>query len=148
MLSFEELAFMNVSTNLSSDLNKPMVNTSYGAIRIGLYHRYVRRWLKYFDLKRVHFVNGERLVSDPASETNAVERFLGLKPSIDRSHFVYPSSARFPCLKKGDKTPRCLGKTKGRQHPKVDTKLLRVLEEFYKPHNERLFELIGRRFEW
>jgi len=163
MLNFEELAFINVTkakNDSPSHCNgskleecdlKLMVNTSWGAIRIGLYHRYVSRWLKYFDLTRVHFVSGERLVTNPASETNAVERFLGLRQSIDEDHFVFPNSTgRFPCLrsKKGGKLPRCLGKTKGRRHPMVNDHLLRILRDFYQPHNEKLYKLIGRRFDW
>lgn len=56
------------------------VNASWGAIRIGIYHRHIRRWLEHFPLHQIHFVDGERLITNPALEIRAVERFLTLKP--------------------------------------------------------------------
>lgn len=54
------------------------VNTTLGLIRIGLYYRHLHNWLEYFPLRQMHFVDGERLVTDPHREVRAVERFLGL----------------------------------------------------------------------
>lgn len=56
------------------------VNASWGAIRIGIYHRHIRRWLQHFPLHQIHFVDGERLITNPAAEIYAVERFLTVKP--------------------------------------------------------------------
>ncbi len=75
MKKFEELAFVNGSYEV--------VDTSYGAIRIGIYEKYLERWLRYFPIEQFLFVSGkkekklielkinfhflgERLISDPA----------------------------------------------------------------------------------
>jgi [heparan sulfate]-glucosamine 3-sulfotransferase 3 len=42
MKKFEELSFVNGSS---------VVDTSYGAVRIGVYAKFLERWLKYFPLK-------------------------------------------------------------------------------------------------
>ena len=42
----------------------------------------------------------------------------------------------------------CLDKTKGRAHPIVDTKALKRLQEFYKPFNEKLADILGYSFGW
>lgn len=139
-------------------MNGSSVNASWGAIRIGIYHRYVRRWLEYFQLSQLHFVDGERLIVDPAHEIADVERFIGIQSTINSSHFRLNADKRFPCVVKrkrsttvggGDEERlHCLGKTKGRIHPRVDRRVLAALTEFYRDENERLYRLIGRRFDW
>ena len=52
--SFERMAFINDSVGL--------VDTSWGAIRIGVYAKHLERWLHYFPLEQMHFVSGERLI--------------------------------------------------------------------------------------
>lgn len=42
----------------------------------------------------------------------------------------------------------CLNEGKGRVHPKVDDDVITLLGNFYRPHNERFFKLVGRRFHW
>lgn len=42
------------------------VDTTWGPIKIGLYARYLERWLQYFSLSQFLFVSGERLIVDPA----------------------------------------------------------------------------------
>jgi len=127
------------------------VNTSWGAIRIGLYVRHVTRWLRRFALAQIHFVHGERLVSDPADEMRRVERFLRLRPAINDSNFRLDPVKGFPCIVRtaaDRQQPRCLGKTKGRVHPKVDDRALRRLRDFFRPFNDQFYRLVGVDFGW
>lgn len=143
MPSFEEMAFTNYSHSLS-------VNTSWGAIKIGLYHKHIKRWLKYFPRDQIHFVDGERLITHPASETNLVENFLNLNNFINQQHFRVNATTKFPCIVRFNNTrpPRCLGKTKGRRHPNISEYHLEKLRNFYKSHNEKFFFLINQSFDW
>lgn len=61
------------------------VNSHWSAVRIGVYHKYVERWLKHFPLHQIHFVDGENLIRSPAVEVARVETFLGL-PSGEIIH--------------------------------------------------------------
>lgn len=142
MPSFEEMAFVNGSHGL--------VNTSWGAIKIGIYHKHIQRWLKYFPRERMHFVDGQRLITHPAIETNLVERFLNLNTFINDKHFYINETKKFPCIIRtsGHGPPRCLGKTKGRQHPHVSEDHLNKLRTFFANHNERFFRIISQRFDW
>ena len=133
------------------------MNTSWGAIRIGLYVRHVERWLRSFPRSQIHFVHGERLVADPAAEMRLVERFLRLRPAINASNFRLDPVKGFPCVVRsaaaagavGDlEAPRCLGKTKGRVHRKVDDGAVRRLREFFRPFNEQLYRVVGVDFGW
>ncbi|CAG2054497.1 unnamed protein product [Timema podura] len=131
MLRFEELAFLN-GTGGSG-----LVDTSWGPVKIGVYARHLERWLHCFPLEQMLFVSGERLIVDPAAEMARVQvwDFLGLKQVITEKHFYFNSTKGFPCLMKseGRSTPHCLGKTKGRNHPNIDTAAVERLREFLPP---------------
>ncbi len=140
--SFEHMAFLDNTTGL--------VDTSWGAIRIGVYAKHLERWLKYFPLSQMHFVNGELLISDPAKVMAQVQEFLGLKPVITEKHFYFNTTKGFPCLKKGEKSsnPHCLGKTKGRVHPDINPRVIQRLRDFYRPFNAKFYQMTGIDMNW
>jgi len=138
--SFERRAFV--------DADQTLVDTSWSAVNIGLYARHVRPWLDVFPRRQLHFVDGERLITDPAGQLTDVQRFLGLRPLITRRHFHFNATKGFPCLRTTSETVRCLGKTKGRVHPTVDGEVLKKLRDFYRPHNEQFYALTGVDFGW
>lgn len=161
MKKFEELAFVNGSYEV--------VDTNYGAIKIGLYEKYFEKWLRYFPLNQFLFVSGERLIADPAAELYRVQDFLKLKRVITEKHFYFNSTKGFPCLLKSESrsSPHCLGnklinlyfflflfikflvgKTKGRNHPKIDELAIARLQEFYKPFNQKFYQQTLINFGW
>ncbi|XP_063990522.1 heparan sulfate glucosamine 3-O-sulfotransferase 6 [Diachasmimorpha longicaudata] len=138
---FEERAFVNGSQ---------IVDTNWAPLRIGVYSRYLERWLQYFPLSQLLFVSGERLIADPVFEITRVQDFLGLKRVISEKHFYFNSTKGFPCLKKSERSaaPHCLGKTKGRSHPHIQQTAIERLRDFYRPFNQRFYQLTGINFEW
>ncbi|XP_074648968.1 heparan sulfate glucosamine 3-O-sulfotransferase 6-like [Tubulanus polymorphus] len=138
---FEQMAFLNNST---------IVDASWGAIRIGMYAKHLERWLRHFPLEQMHFVSGERLISDPAGVMADVQDFLGLKRIVSEKHFYFNETKGFPCLKKGEgnATPHCLGKTKGRQHPHIEPKALQRLRDFFRPFNQKFYQTVNKDFGW
>ncbi|MGH0140520.1 UNVERIFIED_CONTAM: hypothetical protein FKN15_037254 [Acipenser sinensis] len=135
--SFEDLAFKNRSLGL--------VDTSWNAIRIGMYVLHLENWLQYFPLSQIHFVSGERLITDPAGELGRIQDFLGLKRIVTDKHFYFNKTKGFPCLKKPESSslPRCLGKSKGRTHVQIDQEVIEQLRDFYRPYNFRFYEMVG-----
>ncbi|GMT06786.1 hypothetical protein PENTCL1PPCAC_28960, partial [Pristionchus entomophagus] len=150
MPSFERMAVGNCApwSKANCSVKTQGVNSHWGAVRIGVYHKYLQRWLKEFPLAQFHFVDGQKLIDDPAEEVKKVEEFLGLKSVVTPSDFEVDSVKKFPCIKNPDGTHHCLGKTKGRPHPKVDEPVLKRLKRFYEPENDRLFSLIRQHFQW
>ncbi|XP_060946326.1 heparan sulfate glucosamine 3-O-sulfotransferase 4 [Limanda limanda] len=140
--TFEVLAFKNRTLGL--------IDASWSALRIGIYALHLESWMQYFPLSQMHFVSGERLIVDPAGEMAKVQDFLGLKRIVTDKHFYFNKTKGFPCLKKPEdsSTPRCLGKSKGRTHPKIDADLIRRLHKFYKPFNMMFYQMTGQNFEW
>ncbi|CAJ0938015.1 unnamed protein product, partial [Mesorhabditis belari] len=150
MPSFERMAVGDCSGWLKTNCTAKTrgVNANWGAIRLGIYHRHMRHWLNHFPLDQIHFVDGERLIRDPASEVASTERFLGLEPMVHDADFAVDPIKGFPCVRRNDQTLHCLGKSKGRKHPNVDRKVLEKLERFYQPENEIFFRLINKHFSW
>ncbi|XP_036427638.1 heparan sulfate (glucosamine) 3-O-sulfotransferase 3-like [Colossoma macropomum] len=140
--SFESLTFKNQTMGQIDFLWSPLY--------IGLYARHLERWLAYFPLSQIHFVHGERLISDPAGELGRVQDFLGLQRIITDKHFYFNKTKGFPCLKKpeGSSKPHCLGKTKGRTHVRVNPEVIQKLREFYHPHNLKFYQMAGMDFGW
>ncbi|XP_061761297.1 heparan sulfate glucosamine 3-O-sulfotransferase 4 [Nerophis ophidion] len=140
--TFEVLAFKNRTLGL--------IDASWSALRIGIYALHLETWMQYFPLSQMHFVSGERLIVDPAGEMAKVQDFLGLKRIVTDKHFYFNKTKGFPCLKKPEdsSTPRCLGKSKGRTHPKIEPDVIRRLHKFYKPFNMMFYQMTGQNFEW
>lgn len=140
--SFQNLAFRNSTTEI--------IDTSWSAVRIGIYTKHLENWLRYFPLSRFLFVSGERLVTDPAGEMGSVQDFLGLKRVVTDKHFYFNQTKGFPCLKKpeGSSRPRCLGKSKGRPHPQIPADVLLKLRDFYRPFNLKFYQMTGQNFGW
>ncbi|XP_025992220.1 heparan sulfate glucosamine 3-O-sulfotransferase 3B1 isoform X2 [Solenopsis invicta] len=134
MPRFEDLAFLNGSR---------IVDTSWMPLKIGVYVRHLERWLQYFPLSQFLFVSGERLIADPVMEITRVQDFLGLKRVICEKHFYFNATKGFPCLLKSEDraTPHCLGKNKGRSHPYIDPMAIQRLRDFYRPFNQRFYQL-------
>ncbi|XP_051572889.1 heparan sulfate glucosamine 3-O-sulfotransferase 4-like [Myxocyprinus asiaticus] len=140
--TFEVLAFKNRTLGL--------IDASWSALRIGIYALHLESWMQYFPLSQMHFVSGERLIVDPAGEMAKVQDFLGLKRIVTDKHFYFNKTKGFPCLKKPEdsSTPRCLGKSKGRTHPKIDPNVICKLHKFYKPFNMMFYQMTGQNFQW
>lgn len=140
--SFQSLVFRNSSSGI--------IDTSWSAVRIGIYAKHLEAWLHYFPLSSFLFVSGERLVSDPAGEMGRVQDFLGLKRVVTDKHFYFNQTKGFPCLKKpeGSSRPRCLGKSKGRPHPQISQEVLLKLREFYRPFNLKFYQMTGQDYGW
>ncbi|CAH2106167.1 unnamed protein product [Euphydryas editha] len=145
---FEDLALVNSTVTWGGPWS--VVDSSWPPVRLGIYARPLKRWLRRFPRSRILFISGERLVVDPAAEMARVQDFLGLKLVITDKHFYFNSTKGFPCLLKSESrsTPHCLGKNKGRNHPYIDPVVIERLREFYRPYNEKFYELSGINFGW
>ncbi|XP_037522462.1 uncharacterized protein LOC119399704 isoform X2 [Rhipicephalus sanguineus] len=126
------------------------VDEAWSGIRIGLYANHLAHWLRHFPQSQIHVVSGEELVRNPAREMAMVQDFLGLRRLVSEDHFYFNRTKGFPCLKKseGSGSPHCLGKTKGRTHPRLSEENVRRLRKFFEPHNVKFYKLVGRDFGW
>ena len=125
------------------------LNLTSRPLRLSLYAEQLQRWYSVFPRNQIHAVDGEVLITDPLKEIFRVEAFLGIGHAINRNHVTYDEKKGFFCMrKKLDEKFQCLSKDKGVTPPYVDPNFIEKLNNFYHPHNERLFKLINRTFDW
>nr|XP_039271079.1 heparan sulfate glucosamine 3-O-sulfotransferase 1-like [Styela clava] len=114
----------------------------------GMYYYHLKTWFNFFPPSQIHIVDGENLIKNPVYELKKVEQFLGISDVINDKLFRYDSTKGFYCLTEGE----CLGKHKGvsRQAggPEMSEEDKHKLSLFFKPFNQRLFELLDNKFDW
>lgn len=102
----------------------PAVNRTY--VARGRYAEQLERWFKVFPREQFHVLAMEDLAVDPQGALDGVHEFLRLQPR--RADNLDP---RY--VSKYDAMP-----------PQDRARLT----EYFRPHNERLYELLGRDFGW
>ena len=133
------------------DKERAAIDNTSDIVKLGIYWRYLEKWAEYFTKEQLHFVSGEALAENPFEEIVAVEKFLKLKPHFTKKHFYFSKRKGFPCFIPNPlrATKRfCLPPNKGRKHSPVSNRTIKLLRDFYRPHNEHFYKIIGRNFSW
>lgn len=91
------------------------------------------------------FVDGDELRLNPINVMDKLQMFLKLEPYIDYSKMLrFDQKKGFYCqVTKGNST-KCLGKSKGRIYPEMDTLSRNYLHHYYLHHNVVLSKLLNR----
>jgi hypothetical protein len=92
----------------------------------GRYAEQLERWFDVFDREQIMIIETKRFFADPTVKFDEVLGFLGLPP-VRRTHFESYNSLRYD---------------------DVDPKIRHELQEYFRPHNERLYELLGEDYGW
>jgi hypothetical protein len=93
----------------------------------GVYVNYLEYWLQYFDKDEIHVVRSEDMYENPGLAVQPVFDFLGLPPyEMDEYKPLY----------------------KPRDYKVMSSETRKRLVDYFKPYNERLYELIGRDMGW
>jgi hypothetical protein len=90
------------------------------------YAEQLERWYGHFDRDRFLVLGAEELFADPAATLARTQEFLGLDVELP-----------------GDLSPR-----NSRTYAPIDSETRTRLQAELEPHNQRLFELVGREFGW
>ena len=135
--TFEELAIDK----------KGNVNHTYNAIKRSVYAHYMARWLRYFPLKQIHIVSGEGLVDDPLPHIHDIEDFLGIDHRITKDNFYFNETRGFYCIR-NETMEKCLNPSKGREHPPVRTEVMNKLRAYFRPYNEKFYDMVNKKFGW
>lgn len=66
-----------------------------------LYDKWIKEYLKYYDIKQMHFIIFEDFILDPQRVINELQNFLGLEPRriniIEKKNFDVGISKNLPC---------------------------------------------------
>ncbi|WP_340106940.1 sulfotransferase family protein [Rhodohalobacter sp. 8-1] len=153
----EKLTFEKTIENESKRIKR---NIFYGYRTRSIYHEQVQRYLEYFPMEQMHFILFEDLIK-PYSKNHALNdlfQFIG----VDSERFNYKEvhshktvMPRFPKLlyyttqaglMEYSPIHRAVtiinGYKKDAGYPKMNAEIQEELYRFFRPHNERLSELI------
>ena len=101
-------------------------HTSY--VGRGVYRPQIERYLDHFDRGDLHVINSERFFEDPGPVLSSLFAFLGVRAD----HTITDLAARNVSTRDKRAWPRTRA----------------VLDDYFRPHNERLFEMLGTRYDW
>lgn len=101
----------------------------FGYVRRGLYYDQLLRYLRYFDREQILTIDSRLLKSNTALALNQVVRFLGMpEHNWHQERLLLVHNRPY--------------------EEGMSQRARAMLSEFYKPYNERLYELLGRDFDW
>ncbi|XP_067259115.1 bifunctional heparan sulfate N-deacetylase/N-sulfotransferase 4 isoform X1 [Chanodichthys erythropterus] len=111
----------------------------------GLYATHLERWLTYYPPNQLMIIDGQQLRNDPAKVMDELQKFLGVTPYYNYSQaLTFDPQKGFWCqLLEGGRT-KCLGKSKGRKYPPMDSESRAFLSRFYRDQNIELSKLLHR----
>lgn len=113
-----------------TDINDPFgletyLHASYK--RRGCYADHLSNLFSIYDKEQVLILGNNELLGDPKAVIDRAYEFLGLQPATDEIDY--------PRKNVGDREA-------------VAPEVLSYLESHFKPHNDRLFQLLGRQVDW
>ncbi|KAM4707626.1 bifunctional heparan sulfate N-deacetylase/N-sulfotransferase 3-like [Discoglossus pictus] len=111
----------------------------------GWYATHIERWLEHFSPSQLLIVDGQQLRTDPANVMDEVQKFLGVSPHYNYSEaLTFDSHKGFWCQLLEEGKTKCLGKSKGRKYPPMDSECRAFLSSYYRDHNVELSKLLHR----
>lgn len=94
----------------------------------GRYHEQLKRFLPYFQMTNILTINSAELFQTPQETLQRVYRFVGVDDDFTVSN-LNPSNV-------------------GRNKTDVDPAVYAYLDNYFRPHNQALYELLGQDFGW
>ena len=123
--------------------------TGFPPVRRSVYVTALRHWYETFPANQIHVVDGEKLITDPLSVVKRLERFIGLKPFYTEEHFPQRRKDGFPCAYNWRKKQAdCFQSGKGHVHKALSDTTQKVLTDYFRPHTDAMYRLIGQKFDW
>ncbi|XP_064827546.1 bifunctional heparan sulfate N-deacetylase/N-sulfotransferase 1-like [Oncorhynchus masou masou] len=109
----------------------------------GLYATHLDRWLSHYHISQILVLDGQVLRTEPAAVMDQIQKFLELTNTLNYHNILaFDPKKGFWCqLLDGGKT-KCLGKSKGRRYPDMDTDSRSFLREHYRDNNIELSKLL------
>ncbi|KAL4233144.1 Sulfotransferase domain [Mactra antiquata] len=124
-----------------------------GMIKMSTYDQGLERYLKVFRRDRILVIESTEFIKTPTKVMGKIEELLGIGHFDWDKYFILNKEKKFHCIRKIEtvkKTMVCYESNRGRKVPleMIDAEHMESLRNYFKPHNENLFRLIGRRFDW
>jgi len=116
-----------IAEELKAVENTNFYNNQKGYIVRGIYHKQIERYFNYFPKEQLLFVESSELLNNHDNSMKDIYQFLNVE--------VQPVPLRI--------------KNKSKKNTSnIYQNDIEDLKDFYKPFNEKLFQLIGREYDW
>lgn len=102
----------------------------YSYLQRSLYYEQLTNWFNYFPKEQFLILQSEQFYADPKASTIKTFEFIGI-PEDEHMHDIEYRAYN-------------IGKNKKEMSPTTRS----FLAEYFQPHNEKLFELLGESFDW
>ena len=125
------------------------VDVSIPFIRRSAYANIIQFWTPLFALgSQLLIVDGDKLVSDPITELEKIQRFLGVRNYLTNKRIVFDEKRGFYCMVSDSGHKKCMDKSKGNSHPTISPEVKDKLRNYFRPLNERFYKVVGIDFGW
>ncbi len=127
---------------------------SFSHLRHGLYAQHLENWLKFFPKEQLLILNAkdlynnlDNIVSETFDFLNLPKYQIGSRIEKNKIDKIRPLGGHERNIYKNiDSKTRTLFNVQN--YPEMKSETRKFLQDFFRPHNEKLFEMIGRRFDW
>ena len=127
---------------------------TFSHLRDGLYAQHLERWLKFFSKEQLLVLHTKDLYTNLEQTLAETFEFLNLpkyqiknrveKNKIDK---IRPLAGHEQNVYKNiDSKTQTLFNVQN--YPEMKPETRKFLQDFFRPHNEKLFKMIGKRFDW
>ena len=99
----------------------------YAYLEHGIYVDKIKRWMEVFPKEQFLIIQSEEFLKNPSKIYNDVLEFLGLSKFELKEFTLYK---------------------KRKYKEKMSSDLRNELVEYFKPHNKRLYDFLGKSFDW
>lgn len=144
-----------IETSMKKNMRSHVLTT-------GLYYYHLLRWFRVYNASEILIIDGEELISNPAKIIKEVQQFLKIPEFILSENIILDKSG-FYCFAKPlvveqdgvlvaatSKTECMTGKGRTRKGAwgLPDPESMEKLRKFFDPFNQKLYKLLGRKFNW
>ena len=139
-------------------LKKPSgdINSNCKVVRESIYDEGLKRYLRFFNKSQIKIIEAEYFKRNPYKVLREIEEYLNIEHVIKPDNFVYVEQKGVFCLRKAkqSQSASCYGAERGRNTTQLKSRIkysnvtLQKLKSFFKPHNDELFRLINKTFDW
>ena len=127
---------------------------SFSHLRHGFYAQHLETWLKFFPKEQLLILNAkdlynnlDNIVSETFDFLNLPKYQIGSRIEKNKIDKIRPLGGHERNIYKNiDSKTRTLFNVQN--YPEMKSETRKHLQDFFRPHNEKLFEMIGRRFDW
>ncbi|CAK8697927.1 unnamed protein product [Clavelina lepadiformis] len=131
-------------------------NSNLECIIAGLYSFHIKRWQSRFNESHMMIINGEKVMQNPGPEYIKLQKFLGVPEMFQEKDWVKNNTTGHFCLRPPNNrsTLYCQddqvkkGRTRSLIAAKPKRNITMWLNNFYRPYNDELVQLLGKKFLW